>query len=228
MMRSRKAESSTSASAAFGKIVDRAAVPVARAHAHDFADGERKRDVRCLREHRALQRKLARRVGGKRPALQRDRAGGGLDFAGQHAQQRRLARAVRSDDRDGLAPPKPERHAVEQRAAPRARDRRLAPITPRPTCARWRAAARGRTARRCAAVTMPIGISAGATRRARRVGDQQQERAETQRGGEQPAVVGPDHQAHQVRHHEADEADHARRPRPRRRWRAPPARCASA
>ena len=58
---------------ALGKLVDRAAVAVARTHAHDFADRERKRHMGALRQHRAMQREIARRVAPERAAFQRNR-----------------------------------------------------------------------------------------------------------------------------------------------------------
>ena len=99
-----------------GEIVDRAAVAVGGAHAHHFADGERKRHVRRLRQHRAMQRELARRIGDERAAFQFDEARVRLQLSGQRAQQRRFAGAVRADQRDGLARRDGERYAA--RAAP--------------------------------------------------------------------------------------------------------------
>ena len=69
---------------------------------------------------------------------------------------------------------------------------------------------RGRTARRSTAVRMPIGSSAGATMvRASVSAPTSSTRAEQHRGRQQQAVAGPDHQPQQMRHDDADEADHA-------------------
>ena len=59
-------------------------------------------------------------------------------------------------------------------------------------------------------VTTPTGISLGAMTRTReQVGDAQQRRAGQQRDRQQAAMAGSDDQAHDVRHHEAHEADDA-------------------
>jgi hypothetical protein len=76
---------------------------VARAHQHDLLDREGEGDVDVLGQHRAARGKLARRITAYVALLQVHLALARAEIAGEQPQQRRLAGAVRADDRDHLA-----------------------------------------------------------------------------------------------------------------------------
>ena len=79
-----------------------------------------------------------------------------------------------------------------------------------PTSARWRSSNDRKNGAPIAAVTMPIGSSAGAaTMRAKVSATSSRIAPRQQRGRQQQAMARPDHEAQQMRHHDADKADHA-------------------
>lgn len=141
---------------------------IARAHEHDFLDGERKAHIDMLGQHDAVVREVPRRERGEVAAFEADAAAAAFQIAGQQPQQCRFAGAVRSDNGDGLAAMNPCTDAIEQRRMPDLHADRIG------FDQRW---ARGRhdaISFRCrnrmnrkngapsAAVRIPIGTSAGA------------------------------------------------------------------
>ncbi len=70
-----------------------------------------------LRQHGAMQGQLMRRVAVQVALLQPHRAAAGAQVAGDQPQQRRLAGAVRPDDRDRLAGLDAQIDLVDQRGA---------------------------------------------------------------------------------------------------------------
>ena len=131
-----------------------------------------------------------------------------LDQAGDRPKQRRLAGAVRPDQRDPLAlgdlevdvvdddlAAEPHGHAADVDGAHRAPPREV-----RRTIAKNGAPTN--------AVTMPIGSSAGSERRARDdVGEDEKTGTDDRREGQQPSEARPDHEPHRVRDDDPDEAD---------------------
>ena len=83
-------------------VARRAAVGVA-AHLDHLADGEGEADPGTLGQHGATPGQLPRRPAPHRPAAERDLAAGGREVAGQHAEERALARPVRADQCGQLA-----------------------------------------------------------------------------------------------------------------------------
>lgn len=91
---------------------------ITRAHGDDFLDREREGHIDMLGQHDAVVRKIARRKRREVAALETDTAAGAAKIAGQQAQQRRLAGAVRPNDGDSLAAMDLRAHTIEQRRLP--------------------------------------------------------------------------------------------------------------
>ena len=105
-MRSRSAASAGSASWASTRASSSSSAAASgRARGQDLADGA------LVAGHQLVQ------VGDARAAAQRDRAGVGVLVAGEHRQQRRLARAVGADQADARPRAELEVGAVEDQAA---------------------------------------------------------------------------------------------------------------
>jgi hypothetical protein len=85
------------------ELVDLPPAPVSGAHAHDLRHREGKGDADALRQHCAVTGERGRAVRRERAALQADDACTRDEIAGQDAQQRRFAGAVRADERRYLA-----------------------------------------------------------------------------------------------------------------------------
>ena len=83
-------------------------------HEHDIEHAEVERRVRFLRNKRDPARDVAPRPVGKPPALECHHAGSRLQRTAQHFQERRLARAVGSENPDEVAAIDDERHVVER------------------------------------------------------------------------------------------------------------------
>ncbi len=65
------------------KSLGRRAAAIAGAHVNDLLDRKREGDIDMLRQHRAMQGELARRIGVKLSQLEPDLAAGGAEVAGQ-------------------------------------------------------------------------------------------------------------------------------------------------
>ena len=92
-------------------VVAAAVVPGEATHLDDGAGIEREHRLRVLREHAAGPGQLERLHRADRSAVDGDRTGAGGEVAGEHGQPRRLAGAVRTDERGDFAKVQGDRHA---------------------------------------------------------------------------------------------------------------------
>ena len=92
-------------------------MPGRAAHPDHLGDAEAERQALLLQLHRAVPGELARGVGAEVAVLERDPAGGRVDVAGEHGEQRGLAGAVGPDQRDQLAGADVEVDVDEDRVA---------------------------------------------------------------------------------------------------------------
>ena len=65
------------------KSLGSGAAAIAGAHVNDLLDRKREADIDVLRQHRAMQGELTRRIGVKFSQLEPDFAAGGAEVAGQ-------------------------------------------------------------------------------------------------------------------------------------------------
>ena len=184
-------------------------------HEHHLERRERELERRVLRHDREPAReRRAREVASSGRPSRRHAPARGAHHAGEEPDERRLAAAVRADDADELARRDREAHvraatgarAVVEGEALRRDGRRHASARPR---LRRRSQMKNGPPR--SAVTTPTGSSAGAsavraTRVGRRPGTSPPPRNDA---GTRSRWSGPRSQAEQMRHDEADEADHA-------------------